>query len=199
MGVTGVSGLWGSVWMLVHAVIGKSVAGVESSGFKLKGSLRMKIGELALAAATQVETIRFYEREGLMPAPARTAGNYRVYGEVHAQRLNFIRRCRGLDMALDEIRALLAFKDEPAGDCTAVDQLLDAHIAHVAARIEELAALQEELTLLRARCQSAEPGQHCGILQELSQGGSTANVQRPVSASHAHVGPVHRPRRNPGT
>ena len=61
----------------------------------------MKIGELARAAQTPVETIRYYEREGLLPAPPRSAGNYRLYGDTHRQRLAFIRHCRGLDMTLD--------------------------------------------------------------------------------------------------
>ena len=70
----------------------------------------MKIGELASGTGTPVETIRYYEREGLLPAAARTEGNYRVYGQEHAQRLLFVRRCRSLDMTLQEIRALLTFK-----------------------------------------------------------------------------------------
>ena len=77
----------------------------------------MKIGELARLAGTNVETIRYYERDGLLPVPARSEGNYRIYGETHVQRLFFIRRCRGLDMTLDEIRVLLRFKDAPHGLC----------------------------------------------------------------------------------
>ena len=77
----------------------------------------MKIGELAKAAHTQVETIRYYEREGLLPETARTDGNYRMYAEEHVDRLSFIRHCRGLDMTLDEIRVLLRFKDAPHGLC----------------------------------------------------------------------------------
>ena len=73
----------------------------------------MKIGELAKATHTQVETIRYYEREGLLPETARTEGNYRVYGPEHVERLSFIRYCRSLDMALNEIRALLRMKDSP--------------------------------------------------------------------------------------
>ena len=69
----------------------------------------MKIGELAAASDTVVETIRYYEREGLLPEPARTESNYRTYGDVHLARLQFIRYCRGLDMSLDEIRVLLRF------------------------------------------------------------------------------------------
>lgn len=64
----------------------------------------MKIGELATASATPVETIRYYEREGLLPQPTRTASNYRIYEEQHLERLQFIRNCRGLQMSLDEVR-----------------------------------------------------------------------------------------------
>ena len=88
----------------------------------------MKIGELAKATHTQVETIRYYEREGLLPETARTEGNYRVYDSAHVDRLSFIRHCRGLDMTLDEIRVLLRFKDSPHENCAQVNDLLDEHI-----------------------------------------------------------------------
>ena len=64
----------------------------------------MKIGQLADRANTQVETIRYYEREGLFVAPGRSEGNYRIYEDSHVDRLLFIRYCRGLDMTLEEIR-----------------------------------------------------------------------------------------------
>ena len=64
----------------------------------------MRIGELAKRTDCPVQTVRFYETEGLLPAPARTEGNFRVYGDGHLQRLFFIRRCRAKDMTLDEIR-----------------------------------------------------------------------------------------------
>ena len=73
----------------------------------------MKIGELARLAGSNVETIRYYEREGLLPKPGRSEGNYRIYGPMHLERLTFIRHCRGLDMTLDEIRTLLHFKESP--------------------------------------------------------------------------------------
>jgi DNA-binding transcriptional MerR regulator len=81
----------------------------------------MKIGELAKTAQTQTETIRYYEREGLLPEAARTDANYRIYDESHVQRLAFIRHCRSLDMTLAEIRTLLDFKDAPAGSCADVN------------------------------------------------------------------------------
>jgi DNA-binding transcriptional MerR regulator len=76
----------------------------------------MRIGELAKATDSQVETIRYYEREALLPMAERTDGNYRVYGPEHAERLLFIRYCRRLDMTLNEIRALLRMKDAPPED-----------------------------------------------------------------------------------
>ncbi len=127
----------------------------------------MKIGELAAQAQTPVDTVRYYERIGLLPAPARTAANYRQYGEPHVARLDFIRRCRALDMSLDEIRRLLAFCDAPERDCGEVNALLDEHIGHVQARLEELQALSLELKQLRRVCHSPGRAGACRILQTL--------------------------------
>ena len=145
----------------------------------------MKIGELAKAAGTQVETIRFYEREGLLPAPVRSAANYRVYDGHHAERLAFIRHCRSLDMTLDEIRVLLRFKDAPDADCGEVNRVLDEHIGHVARRIHELKALEKQLHALRAQCQQTQDSGHCGILQGLSQA-SQAGARAPGAGGHVH-------------
>ena len=139
----------------------------------------MRIGELADATRTTVETIRFYEREGLLPAPARSSGNYRQYTPTHAERLAFIRHCRNLDMTMDEIRQLLQFRDAPGEDCGQVNALLDEHIEHVAQRIRELRKLERELRQLRARC--AEPGAACGILEELD---GAAAQSRPTPRRH---------------
>ncbi|HEY2930029.1 Cd(II)/Pb(II)-responsive transcriptional regulator [Piscinibacter sp.] len=146
----------------------------------------MKIGELAEAAGTQIETIRYYEREGLLPEPGRSGGNYRIYDESHAQRLSFIRHCRALDMNLDEIRVLLRFKDAPAENCAEVNALLDEHIGHVGTRMRELRSLEKELRALRDLCRVAQDAAHCGILNELS---NAARSAAPREASH--VGQVH--------
>ena len=98
----------------------------------------LKIGELAVRASCPVETIRYYEREALLPAPVRSNGNYRLYGKAHVERLSFIRHCRSLDMTLEEIRTLLRFRDSPQENCDGANQLLDQHIGHVAARIADL-------------------------------------------------------------
>lgn len=129
----------------------------------------MKIGELAQASATPTETIRFYEREGLLPSAARTQANYRIYEHYHVERLVFVRHCRSLDMALDEIRALLRFKDSPADSCANVNDLLDEHIGHVAQRIGELRALERQLKALRERCGQEAAAQACGILKQLAR------------------------------
>lgn len=129
----------------------------------------MKIGELARATSTRVETIRFYEREALLPPPARTEGNYRIYGQAHAERLSFIRHCRSLDMTLDEIRLLLRFRDAPQEDCGDVNALLDEQIARVARRVRELRQLEAQLKALRERCRAVHDAGHCGILVELDK------------------------------
>ena len=91
----------------------------------------MRIGDLAESTGTPVETIRFYEREGLIPAARRAPNNYRIYTTAHVERLAFIRHCRNLDMTLDEVRALLELRDRPAQDCGEINDLLDEHIGHV--------------------------------------------------------------------
>lgn len=142
----------------------------------------MKIGELAKATHCPVETIRYYEKEGLLPEPARTASNYRTYDDSHVTRLRFIRNCRSLDMTHEEIRALLTFMDRHADDCSGVNQLLDDHINHVDIRIAELTQLKE-LQGIRARCQEDQPVDDCGIIQSL-----TALETEPVRPRRTHVG-----------
>jgi Cd(II)/Pb(II)-responsive transcriptional regulator len=127
----------------------------------------MRIGELAKATGVSIEAIRFYEQERLLPEAPRSQGNYRIYGAPHMERLGFIRKCRSLDMALEEIRSLLRLKDSPRENCGKVNLLLDAHIGHVAARIRELKAREKELRTLREQCRDDE-GRNCAILQELS-------------------------------
>ncbi|RTL36916.1 MAG: Cd(II)/Pb(II)-responsive transcriptional regulator [Burkholderiales bacterium] len=148
----------------------------------------MKIGDLAAASSTAVDTIRYYEREGLLPAPGRTSGGFRVYEPAHLERLQFIRFCRGLDMSLDEVRVLLRVKDEPAGDCGDVNALLDAHIGHVSRRIQELRALEKQLRALRQRCGEAQRADQCGILSGLASAAQEAPA--PVTGG-GHLRSVH--------
>ena len=145
----------------------------------------MRIGALASQTRTTVETIRYYEREGLLPQPPRTEANYRIYGAESAQRLAFILHCRSLDMSLDEVRVLLRFRDSPADDCGDVNALLDEHISHVGERIRTLRQLEKQLRLLRERCAESSDAAHCGILGELwNATGADALAGNSPAANH---------------
>jgi Cd(II)/Pb(II)-responsive transcriptional regulator len=146
----------------------------------------MKIGELARLTESQVETIRYYEREGLLPAPARTDGNYRTYTQAHVERLSFIRNCRSLDMTLEEIRSLLRLRDSPHDQCESVNALIDEHIEHVNARVASLQVLQQQLVDLRRRCADGAANQ-CGILERLEVTGAVIAPEGEPS----HVGRSH--------
>lgn len=131
-------------------------------------STPLRIGDLAKLTDCQVETIRFYERQGLLPAPLRSENNYRLYGDEHVERLTFIRHCRLLGMGHDEIKTLLAFRERPDANCAGVNEMLDEHIGHVANRIAELKTLEKYLKQLRSLCVKADKTQHCGILRSIA-------------------------------
>ncbi|OZI24123.1 Cd(II)/Pb(II)-responsive transcriptional regulator [Bordetella genomosp. 7] len=144
----------------------------------------MKIGELAKAAGTTVETVRYYEKEGLLPAPGRGLNNYRTYSDAHAERLRLIRNCRALDMTHEEIRAILQLADNHGAGCGPINELFDEHISHVDARIAELTQLKAQLIDLRRRCLSARPDtDDCGILHGLSEMQVDERPER-----HTHLG-----------
>ena len=144
----------------------------------------MKIGELAQVAQCTVETVRYYEKEGLLPSPARTTANYRSYGHAHVEQLRFIRNCRALDMTQEEIRAILQLADDHRAGCGPINELFDEHIAHVDARIAELTQLKGQLAELRRRCLSARPDtDDCGILHGLSEMQVDERPER-----HTHLG-----------
>ncbi|NLY65445.1 MAG: Cd(II)/Pb(II)-responsive transcriptional regulator [Alcaligenaceae bacterium] len=128
----------------------------------------IKIGELAKLTEATVETIRYYEKEGLLPEPMRSSGNYRLYGEKHMERLKFIRHCRSLDMTLEEIRTLLQLRDTPSESCCDVNALLDEHILAVETRVKELSLLKQHLIELRQQCTVTATTDSCGILRALS-------------------------------
>ncbi len=145
----------------------------------------MTIGELADRAQSAIETIRFYEREGLLPRPERSVSNYRLYAQPHLERLVFIRHCRLLDLSLDEIRTLLELRDTPRQSCAEVNNLLDQHLVEVRERIGELQRLQAQLKNLRARCGSAVAVKDCRILDQLS-----GRARKPTRERHGSE--VHR-------
>ncbi len=156
----------------------------------------MKIGDLSRLTGTPVQTIRFYEKAGLLAAAFRADNNYRVYTDDHAEQLAFIRRCRGLDMALDEIRLLLRLRSAGgAHDCGPINALLDEHIGHLEARVRELRALQAQLEVIRAHCATPGAVDDCGALKELER---TEPAPPPVGAdARHHIDGSHRPGRAP--
>ena len=124
----------------------------------------MKIGELAARGGCDVQTVRFYEREGLLDEPERETSGYRRYADRHLQRLQFIRHCRSLDIPLPEVRELLKFAAQPEQSCAHVDALLDEHIERVRLRLAALRTLQKQLLALRGRC-DGDPSHSCAILE----------------------------------
>lgn len=127
----------------------------------------MRISELAKATGVDLETIRYYEKQGLLPAPAREENGYRSYTGEHLERLSFIRHCRALDIPLADVRRLVAFIASPAEDCGDINLLIDQQIARVKARLKSMRALEKQLSQLRASCDDRHHGKECGILHEL--------------------------------
>lgn len=126
----------------------------------------LTIGALARLTKTKVETIRFYEKSGLMPVPARTDGNYRSYERMHLNRLSFIRRSRELGFSLDQIRTMLGLSDDRSRSCAAVDAIASEHLVEVDAKIAALQALRLELSRMVTQCSGTVA--ECRIIESLS-------------------------------
>lgn len=127
------------------------------------------IGTLARKTGAKVETIRFYEKIGLLPPPGRTEGNYRSYEPAHLNRLSFIRRARDLGFSLEQIRALLALSDDGTRPCEAVDEIARRHLIEVDRKIADLSALRQELDRMLAQCGCGTVSE-CRIIETLSPG-----------------------------
>ncbi|PTU76004.1 MerR family transcriptional regulator [Pseudomonas mangrovi] len=130
--------------------------------------MQFTIGKLGKATGVNLETIRYYERIGLLPAPARTEAGYRTFGEPDAQRLRFIKRGRELGFSLEEIRGLVALADQPGRSCADVDLLVRSHLVEVRQRIADLRRLETELQRL-AGCSESSVSE-CRIIDALSSG-----------------------------
>lgn len=126
----------------------------------------MKIGELARVTGTKAETIRYYERVGLLPKPGRTEGNYREYGPRDLDRLNFIRHARGLGFQIADIRSLLDLGEHPERDCAEADRIATGHLAAVERKIALLDQLRAELDRMIAQCRGGQIAE-CRIMQSL--------------------------------
>lgn len=125
----------------------------------------LTIGALARHSGVNLETIRFYERSGLLPTPQRSPAGYRHYQEQDVRRLRFIRRGRELGFSLEEIRGLLELAAHPESPCDAADRMAREHLDSVEARIRDLQNLRAELGKL-ADCHSGH-AEHCRLLEAL--------------------------------
>jgi MerR family transcriptional regulator, mercuric resistance operon regulatory protein len=112
----------------------------------------LSIGALSKQSGVNIETIRYYEKIGVMPAPARSAGGYRIYALDHLKRLGFIRRGRQLGFSLDELRGLLHLVDGHAYTCAEVHALTLQHLTEVRHKIVDLRRLERVLADMAAQC-----------------------------------------------
>lgn len=129
--------------------------------------MALTIGELGRATGTKVETIRYYERIGLLPKPGRTTGNYRAYSRAALDRLSFIRRARDLGFPLDQVRELLDLADDRQRSCAAVDEITTAHLTSIDRKIADLTALRGELDRMLKSCRQGTVAD-CRIIEMLA-------------------------------
>ena len=127
----------------------------------------LSIGRLARASGVGVETIRFYEREGLLAPPPRTAAGYRQYDSDAIERLGFIRRAKRLGFSLEEIRELLDLA-EAHGERARVKSLAEHKLAEIERRIEELRRMRKALAELTRQCSGHGPVEGCPIIEALT-------------------------------
>lgn len=125
------------------------------------------IGEVARRAETKPETIRYYEKIGLLPAPSRSSGNYRGYSAADVTRLGFVRRARELGFPIEHIRELLALADQQDNDCCRVDDLTRRHVSTIERKIADLTTLKRELDAMLTSCQGGRVAE-CRILDALA-------------------------------
>ncbi len=128
----------------------------------------LSIGRLARASGLGVETLRYYERRGLLAPAGRTASGYRQYRPEAVRRLRFIRRAQALGFSLDEIRELLALAEVPDGDAGRVKAITQEKIADIERRIRDLARMKASLETLAERCPGHGPTAQCPILDALA-------------------------------
>ena len=129
--------------------------------------LSYTIGDLSAETGCKIQTIRYYEQVGLLPAPRRTEGKQRRFEPFHRERVNFIRHARGLGFPLGAIRELLELADSPHAPCERVDRIAERQLQDVNHRIDQLTALRDELQRMLAQCRGGEVAS-CRVLEVLS-------------------------------
>ncbi|MGJ0533162.1 MerR family transcriptional regulator [Methylocystis sp.] len=132
----------------------------------MKTRERFSIGDLAKKSGVNIETVRYYEKIGVMPAPDRSANGYRVYGADHLKRLSFVRRSRQLGFSLYEIRGLLRLVDGHAYTCAQVRELTLDHLAEIQRKIADLKRLERVMEDMAAQC-SGDRVPECAVIDAL--------------------------------
>lgn len=127
----------------------------------------MKIGVLSKKSGCSVQTIRYYEKEGLLTFPERSEGNFRLYGDKSLKELEFVKHCRSLDIPLTDIKRLIELKHKPEASCFSVNKLIDQQLELVNKRMKELKALKKELQQMASACGSVSTIEACGIIKSL--------------------------------
>ncbi|MDX2259436.1 MAG: helix-turn-helix domain-containing protein [Hyphomicrobiaceae bacterium] len=127
----------------------------------------MSIGALSAATGVNIETIRYYEREGLLRQPARTASGRRVYTVEDARRLAFLRRCRELGFSLADARTLAGLAEADAATCAEVKAVVVKHLADVRGKLADLKRLEKALTAMDRSCPGSD-STDCPILDALT-------------------------------
>jgi len=144
----------------------------------------MRIGELAKGADVGVETIRFYERKGLIRQPLRPAnGSFRTYPSETIDRVRFIREAQELGFSLSEVEELLSLKADPKSDCSSVRERARKKRDEVDAKIKRLNALQRTLTVLIDACPGKGATTYCSILDALEKGDTSKQTTKPQNSS----------------
>jgi len=144
----------------------------------------LTIGELARRSGCSAQGVRYYEQLGLLPRPARTAGNQRRYRAADAERLSFIRHARELGFSIEAVQELLALSDHPEQPCDAADAIAEAHLANVRSRIRRLRALESELQrMLAERCEGHASG--CRVIEALADHGRCRSEHEAPAAGTA--------------
>ena len=153
----------------------------------VRESTQLKSGQLARQTGINPQTIRYYERVGLLPRPRRLPSGYRVFSTDDVRRVRFIKRAQALGFALTEIKALLALDRQPRGDCADVGRLVQHQIEAIDSRIEHLGKIREALARLADACvHRVRATDDCPILESL-------NEEAPSTASHVRRSSISQP------
>jgi MerR family mercuric resistance operon transcriptional regulator len=145
----------------------KPVVATGSRDVFMSPSNKITVGILASETGCNVETVRYYEKIGLMPDPPRSQGGHRLYAREHIRRLMFIRRCRHLGFGVPQVRGMLKLIDEPGHVCGEVKAMTLRHAKEIKQKIRELKRLEKALNSMTEQCVEDDAAEQCPIIDAL--------------------------------